>query len=232
MGDSIWEFLWCLDRITAEHDGVGLVLGGSPVKLETIIADLKGDKETVRRHLKKLVDGKYIRMRRTPYGQVIEVLHSKKFGIWQKEKPQIAVSLPERSDFFEREKLLKAVSKEDTAVERQQKAAAEPAAASHLTSNPEPENSVWSFLEIQPCGPPPFRTLLETGWANRNGEPHSILIRDAVNAWKAADGQNPKYCAPLFRALKKLREHERANPKPSAAESEEIHMLTTEEIPA
>lgn len=93
------------------------------------------------------------------------------------------------------------------------------AAASHPTPNPEPENSVWTFLGIQPCGPLPFRTRLEAEWANRNGGPYSILIGDALDAWKATEGQNPKGCAALFRALSKLRDKEKTAKKPSAGSS-------------
>jgi hypothetical protein len=94
IGDAIWEFLWCIDKVTVERDGVGMVLGGAPVKLEKIVAELKGSrKETVRLHFKRLVTEKYLMMRRTPYGQVIGVLNSKKFDIWKrKEKPQGTVS--------------------------------------------------------------------------------------------------------------------------------------------
>jgi hypothetical protein len=94
IADAIWEFLWCIDKVTVERDGVGIVLGGAPIKLEKIVAELKGSrKETVRKHFKKLVAEKFITMRRTPYGQVIGVLHSKKFNIWKrKEKPQSTVS--------------------------------------------------------------------------------------------------------------------------------------------
>jgi hypothetical protein len=229
IGDAIWEFLWCLDAITQEMDGAGSVHGGAPVKVERIATDLKRDQESTRRHLQKLKDEKYLRMRRTPYGQVIEVLHSKKFGIWHKKKPQNTVSPPERNCFFVDEKPQNAGSKEDSAVERQQKAAA---AAPHVTSNLEPENSVWTFLEIQPCGPPSYRTLLEAGWAKRNGHPYSILIGDALDAWKVTKGENPKGCAPLFRALSRLREHEKTNPRPGAVASEGVHMLTPQEIPA
>ncbi len=125
IGEALWEFLWCLDRVTVERDGIGLVFGGAPVKLERIITDLGGDKETARRHIKKLESGKYIRTRRTPYGQVIEVLNSRKFGVLQ--KPQSAVSLvgekltgelekpiyEAEKPIYEPEKLQKAVSKED-----------------------------------------------------------------------------------------------------------------------
>src|ERR1700730_14360348 len=101
IGDAIWEFLWCIDKITREEDGVGIVLGGMPVKFERIADELKGShKETVRLHFKLLETEKYIRMRRTPYGHVIEVLNSKKFDIWKrkggKEKPENRVSLPHR----------------------------------------------------------------------------------------------------------------------------------------
>jgi hypothetical protein len=94
IGDAIWEFLWCIDKVTVERDGFGIVLGGAPVKLEKVVAELKGSrKETVRKHFKKLVAEKYLVMRRTPYGQVIGVLNSKKFDIWKrKEKPTSPVS--------------------------------------------------------------------------------------------------------------------------------------------
>jgi hypothetical protein len=227
IGDAIWEFLWCLDAITQETDSVGIVHGGAPVKAERIAADLKRDVETTRKNLRKLREKKYIRTRRTAYGFVIEVLNSKKFGIWQKEKHPTGVSLPKRNTPQVSQIHPTGVNKEDSAVERQQKAAA---AATPVT--PKPEDSVWSFLEIQPCGPLSFRTLLETGWARRNGGPYSILIGDTLDAWEAAESKKPRGCAPLFRALSKLREREKRNPTPSAVASETIHMLTPEEIPS
>ncbi len=93
IGDALWEFAWCIDRITEERDDIGIVLGGSPVKLRTIVDALKGSrKETVRRHMDSLERENYIRRRRTPFGHVIEVLNSRKFGIWKKEKPKNDVS--------------------------------------------------------------------------------------------------------------------------------------------
>jgi hypothetical protein len=88
MGSAIWEFIWCLDRITQEENGVGFVNGRAPVKAQQIARDFKtmGDKtvdeQTVRVNLKKLKEEGYLRLRRTPYGQVIEVMNSLKFGIW------------------------------------------------------------------------------------------------------------------------------------------------------
>jgi hypothetical protein len=196
IGEALWEFIWCLDRITGERDGIGIVLGGAPVKLEKIVAELKGDKESTRRHLKKLETGKYIRMRRTPYGQVIEVLNSKKFGIWGKEKPQSPVSLKEKPT-GESEKPQSAVRKEDHAGTMQKAA-----------SQPKHETSVWSFLGIEPCGPLSFRSLLETGWAGRNGGHYSILIGKTIDAWEATEGEKPRRCAALFNALAELRQRE------------------------
>jgi hypothetical protein len=89
IGGAIWEFLWCLDKVSVEKDGVGMVLKGTPVKLEKIVAGIPGsDYETVRLHMITLEEHKYIRRRRTPYGFVIEVLNSKKFNIWKPENPQ------------------------------------------------------------------------------------------------------------------------------------------------
>ena len=239
IGAAVWEFLWCVDALTEEREGVGLVHGGAPVKVGRIADDLNRDRETVRRHLCKLVHGKYIRARRTPYGFVIEVPKSKKFGIWRtwgKEKPQNAVSLGEeklqiageRNCESQAQKPQSAFNKEDTPAVSTTKGEQVPAAA----LNQNPENSVWGFLEIQPCGPPSFRSLLEAGWSNRNGGPYSIVIGDTLDAWEATEGRKPKGCARLFRALSKLREHEKKTPKPGAVASEPIHVFTREEIPA
>jgi hypothetical protein len=103
--------LWCLDRVTEESDGIGKVFGGAPVKLERIAAELDGDKETTRRHLEKLKSGNYIRTLRTPYGLIIEVLNSRKFGVLQKQ--QTTVSRSEVKLTYESEKRQSAVSKED-----------------------------------------------------------------------------------------------------------------------
>jgi hypothetical protein len=86
LGPALWEFLWCLDRITVEIGGVGKVRDGKPVKAEWIAADLEVNKETVKRNLKKLTREKYLRLRRTAYGYIIEVMNSLKFGIWAPHK--------------------------------------------------------------------------------------------------------------------------------------------------
>jgi hypothetical protein len=29
IGSALWEFVWCLDKITEDRDGIGIVLGGT-----------------------------------------------------------------------------------------------------------------------------------------------------------------------------------------------------------
>jgi len=181
IGDALWEFLWCIDAITKEKDGIGLVLGGAPVKLKRIVADLKADKETVRRHLKNLAEEHYIRVRRTPYGQVIEVLNSKKFGIWRKEKPQNTVSQPIEKPIHEPEKPIhepekpqNAVSKEDSAGTQQKDSAVRAACP------------VWRETGVTADSVPgPFRKLAEEFWPTRNGSSLFDFMGLVLDAWQA-----------------------------------------------
>jgi hypothetical protein len=71
-------------------------------------------------------------------------------------------------------------------------------------------STVWSFLKIEPCGPPKFRELLESRWASRNGEQPSVLIGETVDAWKAVEGEIPRRARELFRALAALRKNEQS----------------------
>jgi hypothetical protein len=86
IGPAVWVFLWCLDRITKEEGGLGLVLGGSVISAEKIANDLQECDRTIRRHLKRLEEHMYINLRRTPYGFLITVTNSKKFNIWRSDK--------------------------------------------------------------------------------------------------------------------------------------------------
>ncbi len=80
---AIWTFLWLLDKITTEKDGVGVLNYGKPVRVENIATDLACDESTIRIHLGVLVKGGYIKLRPARYGRVIEVCNSSKFGIWR-----------------------------------------------------------------------------------------------------------------------------------------------------
>jgi DNA-binding MarR family transcriptional regulator len=213
IGDALWEFLWCVDAITTEKDGIGLVHGGAPVKLKRIVADLKADKETVRRHLKHLAGEKYIRVRRNPYGQIIEVLNSKKFGIWRKEKPQNAVSLPQEKLIHESEKLIhesekpqNAVSKEDSAVTQQEDAAARHAAGG---------SGLWNLIGVRPEKmPPEFRKLCEQRYANKNGQPLGEFMGSCMDGWEELGRRQPREFAQRASAIREIERNPARTPQP------------------
>lgn len=79
IGSAVWEFMWLIDKVTRiEEDGMGWVLGGKPINLKDIADDLEIHESNVSRNLKKLVDGGYISINRTPYGLQIKVIRAKK----------------------------------------------------------------------------------------------------------------------------------------------------------
>ena len=80
IGPAVWEYLWCLDRITKEINGVGVVLGGKPVNSVEIAKSFGVGEKTVRVHLDRLEGGQYIERTLTPRGYSIKVLNSDKFG--------------------------------------------------------------------------------------------------------------------------------------------------------
>lgn len=79
MGSSVWQFMWCLDKITViKENGEGKVWGGKPIKL----SDIKGaSRITNSRNLNKLEKLGYLKLIHTPYGISIIVYKAKKiFG--------------------------------------------------------------------------------------------------------------------------------------------------------
>ena len=198
IGDALWEFAWCIDRVTEEHDGVGIVLGGTPVKIPTIVSDLKGSRrETVRRHMDALESESYIRRRRTPYGHVIEVLNSRKFGIWRKEKPQNDVFPPANKPIYGCQKPIRGcqkpkidTNKEDSAVTQQYSAVR---AASEF----------WGSVGINPASlPRPFRKTCEELLATKNRQPLGEFMGVCMDAWKAFGGKT--YPPALARAKARI----------------------------
>src|SRR5258706_10564380 len=73
IGPAIWVYLWCLDRITIEVNGVGWLLGRAPIKIERIAEELEEDYRSIRRCLERLDKHGYITRIRTPYGFTIGV---------------------------------------------------------------------------------------------------------------------------------------------------------------
>lgn len=76
MGKTVWQFLWCLDKVTKiDNEGRGVVLGGKPIKLK----DISGThRVTVSRNLTHLEKEGYITLLHTPRGIIIKVMKMKK----------------------------------------------------------------------------------------------------------------------------------------------------------
>lgn len=92
IGVALWEFQWCVSRITREVDGVGSVCGGRMIKVSEIGEALGMSEREVRNNLGKLQAGGYLWIRRGRYGLYIDVLKSKRWV--RKESPQSGPKLP------------------------------------------------------------------------------------------------------------------------------------------
>ena len=85
IGEAVWEFMWCIDKITQiDEDGSGWVLGGKPIQLKELIDDMGVHATTVSRNLNKLQKEGYLGLMRTPRGIKIKVNKAKK--IFKKNK--------------------------------------------------------------------------------------------------------------------------------------------------
>ncbi|MEN6370915.1 MAG: helix-turn-helix domain-containing protein [Armatimonadota bacterium] len=81
IGPASWVYMWCIDRITKEEDGLGIVLGGKPVTYEDISRDLGIPVPTVRKHVSRLKAYGYLEIIRTQSAIKIFVTKSKKFKV-------------------------------------------------------------------------------------------------------------------------------------------------------
>lgn len=83
IGNALWLFVWCVSSTTkeVEEGGTtwGAVLGGKPIAISEIAEQFGNEEKTIRRWMKILETGGYIRTKRVPYGQIITVKNSKKF---------------------------------------------------------------------------------------------------------------------------------------------------------
>src|SRR5580692_6320068 len=80
MLDSVWLFIWYIDKTTLEKNGEGTVLGGIPIRDSRPASTLRMPVKTIRRWRLHLEEKGYIRTVRTPYGHVITLLKSKKWN--------------------------------------------------------------------------------------------------------------------------------------------------------
>lgn len=74
MGAAIWEYIWCLDKMTSiNEEGTGKVLGGKPIKIDEIADDLGRHRSNVQKNLRRLVVQRYLNIKRQKYGLSIEI---------------------------------------------------------------------------------------------------------------------------------------------------------------
>ena len=85
IGVAIWEFAWLIDHTTREEDGVGIVLGGKPIKYSEIASDLGISERTAAENCRRLAKEGYIRLDQAPHGNRFWVAKSKKFT-WKRQE--------------------------------------------------------------------------------------------------------------------------------------------------
>jgi hypothetical protein len=91
MGESVWLFMWLLDKMTSiSEEGVGKVLGGKPIKYDEIKKDLGISRSTFQRWVNILEKEKYIITIRTPYGLSFSVNKAKKVFGKKVDKPVVS----------------------------------------------------------------------------------------------------------------------------------------------
>ena len=79
MKESVWFFMWLLDKITSiTEEGIGKVLGGKPITYEEVNKDLDIPSRTYKDWVSRLRAAGYINTKRTPYGLIFEVNKAKK----------------------------------------------------------------------------------------------------------------------------------------------------------
>ncbi len=115
MGAAVWEYMWCLDKITSiTEEGIGNVLGGKPIRLEELAEELGKHENSISKNLTKLEEGKYICLTRAPYGLIITVNKAKKIFGKRERSTQNSESLKSLGDSHKTVDLIKtkAVTKE------------------------------------------------------------------------------------------------------------------------
>jgi hypothetical protein len=103
IGDALWLLVWLVDKTTKEvlRDGrtFGFVLGGRPIRDADPAAALGCHVKTVRRWRKRLAEGGYVEIKRTPIGYRYQVINSEKWPSGQKsplsDRTKMSTRLPE-----------------------------------------------------------------------------------------------------------------------------------------
>ncbi len=225
MLDSVWLFLWYIDRTTEESNGEGRVLGGVPIVDSRPASELRMPVKTIRRWRLHLEEKEYIRIRRTPYGHVITLLKSKKWNwgptlvqpektgardlpngeIYTKEIPHSGQSdLPNRAVRVPGSGSQSSPNgkyKEDKAVdstEQDRDGAVEEATAAASLLLKRREEQEWKDINLAPCGSEQFQRAWEKIYEDSfTDERASDVMERCIMACQKAGISVPK---PFFEA--------------------------------
>ena len=218
IGSALWEFVWCLDKITEERDGIGIVLGGASVKIRQIAADLDRGEHTVRRNLDRLESENYISRTRTPYGFSIRVRNSQKFQIWSKKEnvtnghsvPKESVQKRPVSPSNLALTVKNGRNKEDAVVDSTVDAA--------IAAAPARKSDLWEVLAVRPGSlVPELRELFEGLYSTRGSQSIGTLLSLGLDIWT---DQGNKIPPQLARAAAAFREHEKQEKQSACARPE------------
>jgi hypothetical protein len=201
IGLALWVFLWCLDKITVEKDGIGWIFGKAPVRVSRIAQDFGICEKTVRVHLNRLKAFGYISTKKTPFGLIIGVKNSRK--IWApgshtsgKNLPESSTEsgsfIPESGKNLPESPVRTYRSKEDKAVDKAIDGAEEAAAA-------------WRAIGTDKLGTSRFRAKWEFLFAHRNGNSVADAMERCIVSCQEARIPVPK---PFYDAKRKVEREE------------------------
>jgi hypothetical protein len=186
LGPAFSLFIWLIDRTTKEHDGIGAVLGGKPLKAEEIGSSMGVCEKTILRRLDRLDRHCYIERTLTPHGYIITVKKSCKFPnrssvVGQKCPTTQEPGRTEVSDLTGQE----CPTTQDRSVR--------PNKSKQLSKQFEEAAAcpVWKETGVDPASlPGPFRKLCLDLWPTRNGDSLFDFMGLVLDTWKALGGKS------------------------------------------
>jgi len=217
IGIALWEFLWLIDAITEEQDGIGWVYGKSPLKVGRIAADLGIGASTVRRNLDRLKDGGYIVTQKARYGLIVGVVNSRKIRPRTSNPVRSYLSeqesRPLESEHSDRSK----VSGLSTKSERTGDSILIDNAVRQSSKTAEEATAAWRAIGTEKLGTPRFRAKWEFLFAHRNGNAVSDAMERCIVSCQDARIPVPK---PFYDAKRKVERKEEAPSQGTAGQLE------------
>jgi hypothetical protein len=183
LGSAFPLFVWLIDRTTKEHNGIGVVLGGKPLKAEEIAVSMGVYEQTIRRHLDRLEQHGYIERTLTPHGYTIRIRKSCKFTkrstVVVQDRPTTQGTRSARlPDLPMQECPTSPCKTARRNKSKQLEEAVEEAAAA--------PSDLWIETGIDPLSVPgPFRKIAQNLWPTRNGASLFDFMGVVLDGWQA-----------------------------------------------